>query len=378
MHKPQSNSKPKSKLAKPTLLMAGGTGGHIFPALAVAKLLQEQGETVVWLGSSNSMEAQRVPAAGIPFYELSISGLRGKGKKTLLLAPFKLLASLWQAIKILRQVKPCRVIGFGGFASGPGGLAAWLLRIPLYVHEQNALPGMTNKSLSYLAKRVFTAFPQAFAGKAKVECVGNPVRETLLNLPPPSQRYAERQGPLRILVVGGSLGAQVLNTTVPAAISLLPCNKLPLIRHQTGAKQLAMTQALYAQLDETMPKLQEQVTVIDFIEDMATALSWADVVICRAGALTLAELAVVGVASVLVPFPFAVDDHQTHNARFLAEAGAALLLPQTQFNATSLAELLSGNLADRSYLATMANKAFELASNQAGQKMLKTILKDDQ
>ncbi len=365
-------------VSKPTLLMAGGTGGHIFPALAIAKLLQEQGESVVWLGSSNSMEAERVPAAGIPFYELSISGLRGKGKKTLLLAPFKLLASVWQAIKILRQVKPCRVIGFGGFASGPGGLAAWLLRIPLYVHEQNALPGMTNKSLSYLAKHVFTAFPQAFSGKAKVTCVGNPVRETLLNLPPPKQRYAKRHGPLRILVVGGSLGAQVLNTTVPAAVGLLPDDKLPLVRHQTGKKQLEMTQALYAPLYEKTPELREQVTVIDFIEDMAAALSWADLVICRAGALTLAELAVVGVASVLVPFPFAVDDHQTHNARFLAKAEAAILLPQTQFNATSLAALLSGNLADRHYLATMANQAFELASNHAGQQMLKIILKDIQ
>lgn len=365
-------------VSKPTLLMAGGTGGHIFPALAMAKLLQAQGESVVWLGSSNSMEAQNVPAAGIPFYELSISGLRGKGKRTLLFAPFKLLASVWQAIKILRQVKPCRVIGFGGFASGPGGLAAWLLRIPLYIHEQNALPGMTNKSLSYLAKRVFTAFPQAFADHPKVECVGNPVRETLLNLPPPTQRYAERTGPLRILIIGGSLGAQVLNTTLPATLNLLPNDQLPLMRHQTGKKQFETTQALYAPLYEKIPELHEKITVTDFIEDMAAALSWADLVVCRAGALTLAELAVVGVASILVPFPFAVDDHQTHNARFLADAGAALLLPQTQFNATSLAELLSGNLADRRYLATMADKAFQLASNHAGQQMLKIILKDIQ
>lgn len=372
-----SDTQSQPAQPQPTLVMAGGTGGHIFPALALAKLLQQQGETVVWLGSSNSMEAQRVPATGIPFYALSISGLRGKGLKTLALAPFKLLASLWQAIKILRKVKPARVVGFGGFASGPGGLAAWLLGIPLYVHEQNALPGMTNKSLSYLARRVFTAFPQAFAGKAKVMCVGNPVREELLHLPPPAERYALREGPLRILVVGGSLGAQILNTSLPAALALLVENKCPKanwpqVHHQTGKQQLASTQALYNQ----NPALAAGVKVSDFIENMAEALSWADVVVCRAGALTLAELAVVGVASVLVPFPFAVDDHQTHNARFLADAGAAVLLPQPQLTATSLAALLSGPLADRQHLAVMAEKAFQLASNNAGQQMLTTILKD--
>ena len=358
--------------SKPTLVMAGGTGGHIFPALALAKLLQAEGEEVVWLGSSKSMEAQRVPEAGIIFYEISISGLRGKGVKTLLLAPFKLLASLWQAIKILRKVKPSRVIGFGGFASGPGGLAAWLLGIPLYIHEQNALPGMTNKSLALLAKRVFTAFPQAFAGNKKVECVGNPVRESLLNLPSPAQRYAERQGPLHLLVVGGSLGAQVLNTSLPAALALLAEEQWPLVRHQTGKQQVESTQALYQQ----QPALTQQVEVTAFIEDMAAAFSWADLVICRAGALTLAELAVVGVASVLVPFPFAVDDHQTHNAQFLAKAGAAILLPQPQLSAEALADLLTGDLADRTHLATMANKAYQLASKNAGQQMLNIILKD--
>jgi len=359
---------------KPTLLMAGGTGGHIFPALAVASLLQEQGEQVVWLGSSNSMEAQRVPEAGIPFYKLDVSGLRGKGIKTLLLAPFKLIAGLWQAIKVLRQVQPSRVIGFGGFASGPGGLAAWLLGIPLYVHEQNALPGMTNKSLALLARKVFTAFPQAFAGNKKVHCVGNPVRESFLNIPPPTERYAQREGRLRLLVVGGSLGAQVLNTTLPAALSRLPADKLPCVRHQTGKKQQETTQVLYNQL----PEVARQVQVSCFIEDMAEALSWADLVICRAGALTLAELAVVGVASVLVPFPFAVDDHQTHNARFLANKEAALLLPQPEFTAKALAELLTNQLADRDCLASMAEKAFQLASRNAGQQMLNTILKDAQ
>ena len=359
---------------KPTLLMAGGTGGHIFPALAVAKLLEEKGEKVVWLGSKNSMEAQQVPEVGIPFYELGISGLRGKGVKTLVLAPFKLVASLWQAIKILRQVKPSRVIGFGGFASGPGGLAAWLLGIPLYVHEQNALPGMTNKSLAFLAQKVFTAFPQAFVGNKKVSCVGNPVRANLLNLPPPAQRYAERKGPLRILVVGGSLGAQILNTRLPEALSLLAKDQLPLVKHQTGKNHQETTQALY----DSYPEVAKQVEVTPFIDDMAAAFSWADLVICRAGALTVAELAVVGVASVLVPFPFAVDDHQTHNAQFLANKNAALLLPQPEFTAKALAELLTNELADRDSLASMAEKAFQLASRNAGQQMLNTILKDTQ
>lgn len=359
---------------KPTLLMAGGTGGHIFPALAVAKLLEEEGEKVVWLGSSNSMEAQRVPEAGIPFYELGISGLRGKGIKTLVLAPFKLAASLWQAIKILRQVKPRRVIGFGGFASGPGGLAAWLLGIPLYVHEQNALPGMTNKSLAFLARRVFTAFPQAFAGNKKVSCVGNPVRENLLHLPPPTERYAQRKGPLRILVVGGSLGAQILNTRLPEALSLLAKDKLPQVWHQTGKNHKETTQALY----DNYPEVAKQVEVARFIDDMAAAFSWADLVICRAGALTIAELAAVGVASALVPFPFAVDDHQTHNAHFLADKEAALLLSQPEFTADSLAQLLSVQLADRKYLASMAEKAYQLASRNAGQQIINIILKDTQ
>ena len=366
----------KQPEAKPILLMAGGTGGHIFPALAVAQLLEAQGEAVVWLGSNKSMEAERVPQAGIPFYALSVSGLRGKGKKTLLLAPFKLLASLWQAIKVLRQIKPSKVIGFGGFASGPGGLAAWLLRIPLYVHEQNALPGMTNKSLAFLARRIFTAFPQAFIGNKKVSCVGNPVRETLLNLAPPAERYAQRGGPLRILVVGGSLGAEALNTQLPAALGLLVEKKslkdLPLVRHQTGKNKEQSTQALYKQI----PEVAERVEVSCFIDDMAQALAWADLVVCRAGALTIAELAVVGVASILVPFPFAVDDHQTHNGRFLADAGAAVLLPQTQLTAASLADLINSSLTDRAHLASMAEKAYQLASRNAGQQMLNIILKD--
>lgn len=370
------NSKPSAKatLAQPTLLMAGGTGGHIFPALALANHLQEQGHPVAWLGSSNSMEAAQIPPTGIPFYALSISGLRGKGWRTLAVAPWRLLTSLLQALRILRQVKPAQVIGFGGFASGPGGLAAWLLRIPVYIHEQNALPGLTNKSLAKLAQQVFTAFPQAFAGNPKVQLVGNPVRQNLLHLPAPVERYSKRTGPLRILVMGGSQGAAVLNSTLPATLNLLHQAQapLPLIRHQAGNNNLTNTQALYAQY----PDLAQQVEVTSFIADMAAALAWADLVICRAGALTVAEISVVGVAAILVPFPFAVDDHQTHNAQFLAQAGAALVVPQPQFTPAALAELITEQLSQRHQLEHMATQAHRLAARQASQLMYNAIFKE--
>lgn len=362
----------------PILLMAGGTGGHIFPALAVAKLLIDQGHPVVWLGSQKSMEARRVPEAGITFYGLRVSGLRGKGKAALLLAPFRLLISLWQAVSILRSIKPACVVGFGGFASGPGGLAAWLLRVPLFVHEQNALPGMTNRWLARLARRVFTAFPQAFADLPKAQCVGNPVRSELLRLPAAAERYAARSGPIKLLVVGGSLGAQSLNACLPAALALLSQSissesDLPQIRHQTGANKEETTRSAYV---AACPDLLNQVEICSFIEDMAEALSWADLVICRAGALTIAELAAVGVASLLVPFPFAVDDHQTHNARFLADAGAAILLPQAELTPAGLAELLQSRLQQREVLTGMAIKAAELAHTSAGEQMVQTLLKD--
>lgn len=359
---------------RPVLLMAGGTGGHIFPALAVARLLQQAGYPVEWLGSRGSMEAERIPAAGLPFHALTVSGLRGKGRKAMLLAPLLLLRSVWQAMRILRRVRPCCVVGFGGFASGPGGLAAWLLRIPLSIHEQNALPGMTNRILARLSRHVFTAFPQAFAGfehlAGKTVCVGNPVRAELLQLAAPLQRYQQRSGSLRLLVVGGSLGAQVLNECLPRALALLPPEARPLVRHQCGAGRAARVQQLYR---DACPE--GQVEVQDFINNMAEAFDWADLVVCRAGALTISELAAVGLAAVLVPFPFAVDDHQTHNARFLAGAGAAILLPQQQLTADGLAELLS-RLLQREQLAEMAEKARQLARPAAGEELIKTLMKE--
>ncbi|SFC04587.1 UDP-N-acetylglucosamine-N-acetylmuramylpentapeptide N-acetylglucosamine transferase [Marinospirillum celere] len=355
------------------LIMAGGTGGHIFPALALARALEEQGQSLAWLGSLKGMEAEQVPAAGIDFYGLSIQGLRGKGKLTLLAAPFRLLAALWQAFRILKRLKPGRVVGFGGFASGPGGLAARLLGIPLYIHEQNALPGLTNRRLADFSKRVFTAFPNAFPPGPKVSCIGNPVRQELLSIAEPEQRYADRDGPLRILVIGGSLGAQVFNQTLPAALALLPEDERPQVRHQAGAGKVEATELAYqAHLEDL-----SSVEITAFITDMAAAFSWADLVICRAGALTVSEVAAAGVASLLVPFPFAVDDHQTHNARFLADAGAGLLIPQTDFTAEKLALVLSNELGQRNQLQALAVKARQLAKPRATTLMIEQLLKDE-
>lgn len=354
------------------MLMAGGTGGHIFPALAVARLLQADGVAVEWLGSAASMEAEKVPQAGLPFHALDISGLRGKKGLALLLAPFRLLHSIGQALRILRRTRPDAVVGFGGFASGPGGLAAWLLRIPLYLHEQNALPGMTNRHLARVARRVFTGFPGVLTSHPDAGWVGNPVRAELTQLAPPQVRYAARQGPLRLLVVGGSLGAQAFNETLPQALALLPPEQRPLVRHQTGARKDQTTRAAYAASQMEGQPLE----LSCFIQDMAEALGWADLVLCRAGALTVSELAAVGVAAVLVPYPFAVDDHQTHNARLLVDAGAAVLLPQAGLNAGSLARLLGQTLNDRQSLADMAIQAHSLARPKAGEELVQLLLKD--
>lgn len=367
---------------KTNLIMAGGTGGHIFPALALARQLEAAGERVVWLGSANRIEAELIPQEEIEFHALKVDGLRGKGKLALLKAPFNLLASLWQALKVMRQIKPIRVIGFGGFASGPGGLAAWLKDIPLFIHEQNALPGLTNKLLSKLAKQVFTAFPQAFAGNKKTYLVGNPVRQEVTQLASPEVRYNQREGALRILVVGGSLGAQVLNTTLPAALDLLDASlvkeSLPLIKHQTGKHQAAEVEAAYQQFFATKglttAEISQQVEVTEFIDDMATALAWADLIICRAGALTVAEVSTAGVAALFVPFPFAVDDHQTHNARYLSDAKAAILMPQPEFTPQALANFLTSEFAQRSQLAQLAVAAHKLAKPQAAKELAQQIL----
>ncbi|WP_415895025.1 undecaprenyldiphospho-muramoylpentapeptide beta-N-acetylglucosaminyltransferase [Neptuniibacter sp. PT34_22] len=344
---------------KVALIMAGGTGGHVFPALATAEKLQEQGIHVEWLGSRHGIEADLVPTAGLKLHSIEVRGLRGKGKLSLLLAPFKLLIALWQALSVVRSVKPDVVLGMGGFASGPGGLAAWLLRIPLIIHEQNAVAGMTNKALSKLAKKVLEAFQGAFKSGLTTQTVGNPVRGSILNLPEPKERFSDREGPLRLLVVGGSLGAKAINDLLPEVLADLPQEQRPEVWHQAGKRNIEETQQRYEALGVTECK------VVPFIDDMAEAYSWADVVLCRAGALTVSELSNAGVASVLVPFPYAVDDHQTKNANYLAERDAAILIQQADLNKETLTALLTEQLNQRETLMEMANKALSLGKPEA-------------
>ena len=337
------------------LIMAGGTGGHVFPGLAVAKLLRQQGHEVRWLGSATGLEARLVPAADIVLHTLPVSGLRGKGLMTWLLAPWKLGVAMWAALGLLWRLKPRAVLGLGGFASGPGGLVAAALGYPLVIHEQNAIAGMTNRWLAKRADLVLQAFPKTFASALEPVTVGNPVRTEIAALPVPEERYAQRSGPLQILVVGGSLGALALNSIVPKALAQLPAEGF-VVRHQAGEKTLAQAQQAYADAGVTAE-------VTAFIEDMAAAYAWADVVICRAGALTVSELAAAGVASILVPFPHAVDDHQTANAAYLTAVDAALLLPQSELSPERLAETLSS--LDRDRLRTMAVQARQQAKVDA-------------
>ncbi|HWP94817.1 MAG TPA: undecaprenyldiphospho-muramoylpentapeptide beta-N-acetylglucosaminyltransferase [Gammaproteobacteria bacterium] len=346
------------------LIMAGGTGGHVFPALAVAEVLRARGHEPVWLGTRAGLEATLVPRAGFPLEWLAITGLRGKGTLAWLAAPFRLGRALAQALAVLRRVRPAVVLGMGGFASGPGGLAAWLMRIPLVVHEQNAVAGLTNRWLARFATRTLTAFPAALP---HAEHVGNPLRAALQDVPPPRLRLAGRTGPLRLLVLGGSQGARALNETVPHALARLASNRRPEVLHQTGARHLETTRALYGALGIAA-------RVEPFIDDMAAAYLWADLVVCRAGAMTIAEIAAVGVASVLVPFPAAVDDHQTHNARHLAAAGAAVLLPERDLGAERLAALIDGLAARPDELVKMAERARALAMPGAAERVADVCL----
>ncbi len=328
-------------------VMAGGTGGHVFPALAVAGLLREQGMEVFWIGTRHGLEAQLVPANGFPLEWISIEGLRGKGPRQILAAPFKLSAALRQAASILRRRRPNLVLGMGGFAAGPGGLVAKFLGIPLVIQEQNRVPGLTNCWLSRIAARVFEAFPGSFPKGRGAITSGNPVRPEILALPAPQERLAARSGPGRLLVIGGSLGAKVLNETVAGAVATLPPEQRPQTRHQAGEHTLEMARRAYTEAGI-------EATVTPFIADMAAAYAWADLVVCRAGALTVSELAAAGVGSILVPYPYAVDDHQTGNARYLSDMGAAQLLPQTELSTASLGVALGGLFGDRSRLIAMA------------------------
>jgi UDP-N-acetylglucosamine--N-acetylmuramyl-(pentapeptide) pyrophosphoryl-undecaprenol N-acetylglucosamine transferase len=346
---------------KPLIIMAGGTGGHVFPALAVADYLRAQGVPVVWLGSRRGLESRIVPQHQFRLLIVDSAALRGSGWLGWVLAPVRIVVSLAQAVRWLLQVRPGAVLGMGGFASGAGGVAAWLLRIPLLIHEQNALAGLTNRILYPLARVVMQGFPATFPAQAKVRAVGNPVRAEIAAVPAPEQRGAGlHPGMLRILVLGGSQGARILNSVVPAAVDLLGAAAAVRVVHQCGPAHQAATESGYGQRAHA-----HDVRVVPFIDDMAGAYAQADLVLCRAGALTIAELCAVGIASILIPFPHAADDHQTANARHLAGQGAALLLPETELNPARLAGLIRELASDRERLLAMAVAARRLSRPDA-------------
>ena len=349
-------------MSRTILIMAGGTGGHIYPGLAVADALRAQNWNIVWLGAPHSMEAELVPQHGYPVAWVNFSGVRGKGLRRLLTLPFTLLRALWQSAAAIFSHRPDVVLGMGGYITLPGGLMAAFLRRPLLIHEQNSIAGLSNKVLAKLATRVLSGFPGVLP---KAQWVGNPVRADIAALPDPQTRYTQRSCKLNVLVVGGSLGAQALNEALPKALALLGEAERPNVLQQTGKKNLETVQAMYAQAGV-------HADIRAFLDDMAQQYADADVVICRAGALTIAELAAAGVASVLVPFPFAVDDHQTQNARFLSEQGAAILLPQKELSAERLAQLLRELTRER--LLAMAQAARSLAKADATAQVAKVCM----
>jgi UDP-N-acetylglucosamine--N-acetylmuramyl-(pentapeptide) pyrophosphoryl-undecaprenol N-acetylglucosamine transferase len=338
--------------------MAGGTGGHIFPGLAVAESLREAGWRVHWLGVPGNMESQWVPQRGFAFEPVEFGGVRGKGVVSLALLPMRLLIAFWQSIQVVRRVKPDVVVGLGGYITFPGGMMSVLLGKPLVLHEQNSVAGMANRVLAGVADCIFTAFPNVLK---KAVWVGNPLRQDFLNKPAPAERFAGRSGPLKLWVVGGSLGAQALNEIVPKALALLPEYKRPVVVHQSGAKQIDALRANYE-------KAGVQAELTPFIEDTAEAFAQADVIICRSGASTVTEIAAIGAAAIYVPFPFAVDDHQTTNAQFLVAQGGGWLMPQADLTPESLAARLES--LSREELLVCAEKAWALKKTQATREVV--------
>jgi UDP-N-acetylglucosamine--N-acetylmuramyl-(pentapeptide) pyrophosphoryl-undecaprenol N-acetylglucosamine transferase len=349
------------------LIMAGGTGGHVFPGLAVARRLRASRVPVAWLGTREGLEARLVPTAApdVEMEWINIHGVRGKGLFGWLSLPWRLARAMAQAFQVMRRRRPQAVLSLGGFVAGPGGLVAWLTRVPLLIHEQNAIPGMTNRWLALFADQVLTGFPVAFGG-TRAQQVGNPVRAEIAALPPPESRFKNRNGPLRLLVIGGSRGAAALNTVAPQAVRLLSAAGTPVeVWHQCGRDAVTEVERAYGSATAR---------VNAFIEDMASAYAWADLALCRAGAMTIAELAAVGIGAVLVPFPAAVDDHQTANARFLVERGAALLLPQSELTPERLAETFKRLGAHRELLQRMAVAARAAAIPDADETVARLCL----
>ena len=360
------NATPQSNAQAPVLILAGGTGGHIFPGLAVAAALRARDVPVLWLGADGGMETRLVPQHGVEIETIAISGVRGKGFGTLLRAPFRVLSAIRAAGRVLKAHKPRAVISFGGFAAGPGGIAAVLARVPLLVHEQNRAPGLTNRVLARFARRVLCGFPDAFPGKETV--VGNPVRSVIAAVPPPRERVAGRDGPMRVLVLGGSQGARALNEAMPKAIAQLQGAGVD-VRHQCGEKLRDDTARAYEAAG--VP-----VSIEPFIADMAAAYAWADIVVCRAGALTLAELCAVGVGGLLVPLPTAVDDHQTKNAQYVAQRRAGVVLKQDDQLVSKLAMELRNLVLDPDRRLFMADAARSLAKVDAAERVADAVLEE--
>lgn len=343
---------------KTALIMAGGTGGHIFPGLAVARALREQGWSVQWLGGEGGMETRLVPPEGFAIETIDFSGVRGKGALSLAFLPLRLLKAFWQSIGVIRKVRPDVVLGFGGYITFPAGMMAVLLGKPLILHEQNSVAGMANRILAGVADKVFSTFPGALN---KAQCIGNPLRKAFLEQDPPQERFAQRSGKKHLLVIGGSLGAKALNDIIPQALASLPEDLRPVVKHQGGAKQIEALRDNYARAG-----VQAELTA--FIDDTATALAQADLVICRAGASTVSEIAAVGAPAVLVPFPHAVDDHQTHNARYLSEQGAAVLIPQSELSVERIRQVLSIDEQQAHYLRGL--KAYFLRKTDATEALV--------
>lgn len=349
------------------LIMAGGTGGHVYPALAVAEQLRDWGANVVWLGTRKGLEARVVTAAGFRFDAVRVSGLRGKGWLNTLLAPFMLLAAFLQSFAVLWRRRPAAVLGMGGFVTGAGGVAAWLLRRPLLIHEQNAVAGLTNRLLARCAACIMEAFPNTFAAGCRAVHTGNPVRASIARLPAPAVRFAARDEQLHVLVLGGSLGARALNRLLPNTLALLAPAARPQVWHQAGRSHFDEVPRAYAECGVSA-------RIEPYIDDMAQAYAWADLVLCRAGAMTVAELASAGVAAILVPYPHAVDDHQTDNARYLSSADAAILIQQADLTASGLSQLLRELAADRPRLLRMAEAARALAMPAATEQVARWCL----